>query len=184
MSTNWNIRSSTRTCRITSLLWQLLSTGTSCPERFWIFLLWRYSRPTRMLTCVSCCTEPALSGGWTRWSTEVPWNAYNSMLLWFWDPQVNCYVDHWLLHVQWCSNQDHCDFIVVLCIFLQLYFCTSRKFLCFFILFDYSIYFYPLLFHFLQGSFFKDMCPAFKHPEKESEIGHAFRCKPRTCIFL
>ena len=28
-------------------------------------LLWRYSRLTWMLSCVACCKEPALAGGWT-----------------------------------------------------------------------------------------------------------------------
>jgi len=29
-------------------------------------LLWRYSRPAWTLSCVTCCREPALAGGWTR----------------------------------------------------------------------------------------------------------------------
>mgnify|MGYP001858805457 CR=1 FL=1 len=41
------------------------STGTSCPERLWR-LLWRCSKPTWILSCVTYCREPALVGGWIR----------------------------------------------------------------------------------------------------------------------
>jgi len=37
------------------------STGIGCPERL-RNLLWRYSKPTWMLSCVTYCREPALIG--------------------------------------------------------------------------------------------------------------------------
>ena len=49
------------------------STGTGCPGRVWS-LLWWYSKPVWMPTCVTCCREPDLSEGWTWWSPEVPSN--------------------------------------------------------------------------------------------------------------
>ena len=36
----------------------------------------------RLPTCVTCCREPALAGGGTRWSLEVPSNSYSSMTPW------------------------------------------------------------------------------------------------------
>jgi len=39
------------------------STETGCPLRLWIFLLWRYSRPTWTPTCAARCREPALAEG-------------------------------------------------------------------------------------------------------------------------
>ena len=32
----------------------------------WRLLLWRYSKPTWVLSCVTYCREPALAEGWTR----------------------------------------------------------------------------------------------------------------------
>ena len=61
------------------------STGTGCPGRWWSLLLWRCSRPAWMPTCATCCREPALAGGWTRWSLEDHSNPYNSVILWFCD---------------------------------------------------------------------------------------------------
>ena len=34
-------------------------SGHCQPERLWSFL-WRYSKPVRTLSCVTCCREPAL----------------------------------------------------------------------------------------------------------------------------
>jgi len=48
------------------------------PER-WGSILWRYSKPTWMLSCATYCREPALAEGWTGRSTEVPSNPYNSV---------------------------------------------------------------------------------------------------------
>jgi len=36
----------------------VLFTGTDCPGKLWILLLWRYSRPARMPICIACCREP------------------------------------------------------------------------------------------------------------------------------
>ena len=55
------------------------STGTGCPGRLWILLLWRNSRPIWTPTCATCCREPALQGGWTWWSLKVPSNPNNSV---------------------------------------------------------------------------------------------------------
>ena len=82
MGTNWNTGSSIQTWGRTSLLWGWQSTGTGCPERLWSLLLWRYSRPTWTPTCATCCSKPALAGGWTWWSPEVPSNPCNSVILW------------------------------------------------------------------------------------------------------
>ena len=58
-------RSSAPVCEGTSSQWGWQRTGTGCPGRFWILLLWRYSRPTWMPTYVACCREPGLQRGWT-----------------------------------------------------------------------------------------------------------------------
>jgi len=68
-------------------MWRIFCTvkvtehWTGCPGRLWIFLLWRYSRPTWTPTCAGCCREPALQGDWTRWPLEVPSSTYNSVIL-------------------------------------------------------------------------------------------------------
>ena len=41
-------------------------------QMLWSLLLWRYSSPVWTLSCVTYCREPALAGGWSRWSLEVP----------------------------------------------------------------------------------------------------------------
>ena len=58
--------------------WQ--STGTGCPGRLWIFLLWRYSRSPWTTTCAACCMEPALQGGWSQWALEIPSSPCNSVI--------------------------------------------------------------------------------------------------------
>ena len=63
MGTNWNVRSSIWTWGKASLLWGWWSTGTGCSERLWSLLLWRYSVPAWPISCVTCCTEPALGEG-------------------------------------------------------------------------------------------------------------------------
>jgi len=36
---------------------------TTCPERLWRLLLWRYSKLTWTLSFATYCREPALAGG-------------------------------------------------------------------------------------------------------------------------
>lgn len=69
-----------------SLLWQWQRTGTGCLQR-WSSLLWRYSKSAWMLSCTMSPREPASAGGWTRWSSEVTCNPYDSVNLKrrFWD---------------------------------------------------------------------------------------------------
>ena len=38
---------------------------SGCPRRWWILLLWRYSRPAWVPTGAACCMERASQGGWT-----------------------------------------------------------------------------------------------------------------------
>lgn len=54
---------------------------TSCPERWWSFLLRRSSKHAWMLSCGTHCGEHALARGWPRWSLEVPPNPYDSVIL-------------------------------------------------------------------------------------------------------
>ena len=63
MGTNWSTGSSSRTWGRTSLVWRWWSTGTGCPGRLWILLLWRYSRPTWMRSFAACCRWPCF-GKW------------------------------------------------------------------------------------------------------------------------
>lgn len=69
---NWNIASSMKICRWTSLQWQWQSTRTVYPEKLWTLLPWRYLRPFQTSICVIYCRESALSGGWTWWSLDDP----------------------------------------------------------------------------------------------------------------
>ena len=55
--------SSVWTWRRTFSLWGWLSTGTGCPGRLWILLLWRYSKFTRMWSCAACFRWPCFSRG-------------------------------------------------------------------------------------------------------------------------
>lgn len=73
--------------RKTSLLWGD-STGTGCPEKWWSLLLWRYSRPTWTLSCVTYSKGSALTRVWTMWSPEVTSKPYYSLILLF------CNIDH------------------------------------------------------------------------------------------
>jgi len=61
--TNWSIGSSTWRWGRTSSLWGWGSPGTGCPGRWWILLLWRYSRPTWTRSCGTCCRWPCFSRG-------------------------------------------------------------------------------------------------------------------------
>ena len=61
--TNWNTGSSIWKWGKTSLLWRWQNTATGCSERLWSLLLWRYSKPTWTLSCVTCFREPALVVG-------------------------------------------------------------------------------------------------------------------------
>jgi len=60
--TKWSIRSSSWTWR-TSLLWGWWSTGTGCPEGWWILLLWRYSKPAWTRSCAACSTWACFDRG-------------------------------------------------------------------------------------------------------------------------
>ena len=81
--TNWSIGSSIWIWGRTSSLWGWRSTGTGCPEELWNLLLWRHQNPPGCGPVQLTAGDPALSGGWTRWSPEVPSNPYHSMILWF-----------------------------------------------------------------------------------------------------
>ena len=66
-----------------TLLWGWQSTGTGYPERLWS-ILWRYPRPTWMLSCATYGRKPVLAGSWTRWPT-ISFQLlcfYDSMILW------------------------------------------------------------------------------------------------------
>jgi len=39
------------------------NTGTGCPGRLWILLLWRYSRLAWTRSCPACCRWPCLGKG-------------------------------------------------------------------------------------------------------------------------
>ena len=68
------------------IMWQDAGEGvwSACPERLWVLLLWRYSRPAWTRSCAACSRWPCFDrGGWTRWPTEVPSNPYYSVILWF-----------------------------------------------------------------------------------------------------
>ena len=56
--TNWSRGSSVWTWGRTSSLWGWWSTGTGCPGRLWILLLWRHSRPAWTRSCAACCRWP------------------------------------------------------------------------------------------------------------------------------
>ena len=79
MGLSWSAGKSTWT-RERSLLWWWQNTETSCTERLWSLLPWRYSKPSWVLSCATYGREPALAGGWTRWSPEVP---SAPVILWF-----------------------------------------------------------------------------------------------------
>ena len=51
---SWGTGSSVWTWGGTSSLWGWQSTGTGCPGKLWILLLWRYSRPTWTRSCAAC----------------------------------------------------------------------------------------------------------------------------------
>lgn len=55
----------------------------STPGRWWSLLLWSYSRFTWMPIYATYFREPSLSGGWARWSLEIPSNLCGSVTLWF-----------------------------------------------------------------------------------------------------
>jgi len=46
-----------------SLFWRWQSNKTSCPERLWSLLLWRYSKPSWMLSCTTYTVEDLLQQG-------------------------------------------------------------------------------------------------------------------------
>ena len=80
MAINWSMGSSAPICKGTSSQWRWQSTATGCWGRLWILLLWGYSRTIWTPTCAACCREPALQGGWTQWSLEVPSNPCDSVI--------------------------------------------------------------------------------------------------------
>ena len=81
---SWSVESSAPICGISSSLWGLWNVWTGCSGRLWILLLWRYSRPTWMPTCATCCREPALQRDWNWWFLEVPSKRYNSVIFKGW----------------------------------------------------------------------------------------------------
>ena len=82
MGTNWNTVSSIWTSGKASILLGWQNTGTDYPQMLRILFLWKYIKPTWMLSCVIYCREPILAGCWTRWSPEIPSNHHNSVILW------------------------------------------------------------------------------------------------------
>ena len=58
MGTNWSIGSSIWTRGRASSLWGWQSTGTGCPGRLWILLLWRYSNTTWTRSCATYSRWP------------------------------------------------------------------------------------------------------------------------------
>ena len=62
-----NMRNSICTWGERSLFWEWQSTETNCPGRLGCLLLWRYSEPTWMLSCVTYCRDPALAGRVDKW---------------------------------------------------------------------------------------------------------------------
>lgn len=68
------------TCGRTSLWSGCQSSGTGYPEGWWSLLLCRYSRLVWTPTCVKYHREPALAGGWTGGSPEVPSNPCDSVI--------------------------------------------------------------------------------------------------------
>ena len=73
MAINWSIGTSSQ--------WGWWSTGTGCPGRLWILLLWRYSRPIWHLHVQSAVGSLLWQESWIRWSLEVLSNPYNSAIL-------------------------------------------------------------------------------------------------------
>jgi len=47
----------------TSEIFMEKKAGTGCPERLWILLLWRYSRPVWTRSCAACSRWPCFSRG-------------------------------------------------------------------------------------------------------------------------
>jgi len=105
MAINWSIGRSAPICKGTSSQKGWWSLGTGCPGRLWILLLWRYSRPTWMPTRAACCREPALQGGWTQWSLEVPSNLYNSVICLIWCLRLTT------LYLQYKSEKQFGNFL-------------------------------------------------------------------------
>lgn len=68
------------------VLWGWQSTGASWPERLQCHLLWRYSKLACTFSCLTYCREPAIAGGWNRWSPEMP---SNPTVLWFCGRKTN-----------------------------------------------------------------------------------------------
>jgi len=66
------------------------STGTGCPERLWVLLLWRYSRPAWTGSCAACCRWPCFGRGiglddplWSLPTPKILW-----LILWFCDSEL------------------------------------------------------------------------------------------------
>ena len=86
MDTNWSIRSSVWTWGRTSSLWGWRNTGTGCPGRLWILLLWRYSRPAWTRSCAACCRRPCFG---RRVGLEDPQRSLPTPnILWFCDSVI------------------------------------------------------------------------------------------------
>ena len=107
MGKNWSIANSSWRWGRTSSLWGWWSTGTGCPGRLWSLLLWRYSKPTRTLSCAAYSRWPCFSRGVglddTQWSLPTP------TILWF------CDSDSLMAPVeqQMCTqNKKDCHFVL------------------------------------------------------------------------
>lgn len=82
IGTNYNVGNSIRTWGKTSLHRGLQSTGTIWPEKLWILLLWRYSEPSCMLSCVTNWRELDLEEGLGLifWNPTQPLCFFDSLI--------------------------------------------------------------------------------------------------------
>ena len=79
--TNWRTGSSIWTWERNSLLWGWQSTERDCLERLWNLLLWRYSKPTWMMSCAACYSWPCFG---RRVGLDDPQRSLPSpTILWF-----------------------------------------------------------------------------------------------------
>ena len=84
--TNWSRAHSGWRWGRTSSLWGWWSTGTGCPGRLWIVLLWRYSRPAWKSCSVACCRWPSFG---RRFGLDDPQRSLPTPnILWFCDSVI------------------------------------------------------------------------------------------------
>ena len=122
---NWSIGSSVWTEGRTSSLWGWRSTGTGCPGRLWILLLWRYSRPAWTRSSTACCRWPCFD---RRFGLDDPQRSLPTpTILWFSDSlslkterakrHSIIKLTYIILIVLLCANTIYiyiCDFVIVI----------------------------------------------------------------------